>query len=157
VSGLGKRGLVLEEGSRVAVVGGGPAGSLFAYFVRLFARRVDRDIRVDIYEPRDFWARGPTGCNMCGGMVSESLVQNLALDGINLPDTVVQRGIDSYVLHTEGGSCRLDTPALEKRIAAVHRGGGPRNWASAAIRSVRCSAAPCTSSCSTSPGSSSPP
>lgn len=117
---------VLENGSRVGVVGGGPAGSLFSYFLLLFAQRSGRDIQLDIYEPRDFQKFGSAGCNMCGGIISESLVQSLALEGINLSDAVVQRGIESYVLHTEVGTSRIETPMGEKRIAAVHRGGGPR-------------------------------
>jgi flavin-dependent dehydrogenase len=120
-------GLALEDGSRVAIVGGGPAGSLSAYFLLTFAARMDLDLEVDVYEPRDFTRPGPAGCNMCGGIVSESLVQALALEGIELPATVVQRGIDSYVLHTSADSLRIDTPLHEKRIAAVHRGGGPRD------------------------------
>src|SRR5512140_364752 len=122
----GDQNFKLRDGSRIGVIGGGPAGSLFSYFVLLLAERSDLHITVDIYEPRDFWTPGPAGCNMCGGIVSESLVQALAVEGINLPDSVVQRGIQAYVMHAEGGVCRLDTPAQEKRIAAVHRGGGPR-------------------------------
>ncbi len=117
----------LEEGSRVAVIGGGPAGSLFAYFLLTFARRLDLDLSVDIFEPRDFTKTGSAGCNMCGGIVSESLIQSLAIEGISLPSNVVQRGIDSYVLHTQTDSVRIDTPLQEKRIAAIHRGGGPRD------------------------------
>lgn len=117
----------LEEGSRVAVIGGGPAGSLSAYFLLTLAQRMDLDLRVDVYEPRDFTKAGPAGCNMCGGVVSESLVQMLAAEGIDLPATVVQRGIESYVLHTDTDSVRIDTPLKEKRIATVHRGGGPRD------------------------------
>jgi flavin-dependent dehydrogenase len=119
--------MMLEDGSRVGVIGGGPAGSLFAYFLLTFAQRMDLDLGVDIYEPRDFSKPGPSGCNMCGGIVSESLIQLLAMEGINLPSNVVQRGIDSYVLHSGKGSVRIDTPLNEKRIAAVHRGGGPRD------------------------------
>jgi len=120
-------GIILQDGSRVGIVGGGPAGSLTAYFLLTFAQRVGLDLGVDIYEPRDFTSPGPGGCNMCGGIVSESLVQALALEGIDLPSTVVQRGIDSYVLHTDQDDLRIETPLGEKRIAAVHRGGGPRD------------------------------
>ena len=116
----------LEDGSRVAVVGGGPAGSFSAYFLKVMSKRVGLDIDVDIYEPKDFLAAGPAGCNMCGGIVSESLVQLLAVEGILLPDGVVERGIDAYVMHSDVGTVRLETPLHELRIAAVHRGGGPR-------------------------------
>ena len=120
-------GMTLEDGARVGVIGGGPAGSFFAYFLLTFAQRMDLKVDVDIYEPRDFAKPGPAGCNMCGGIVSESLIQALAIEGINLPAAIVQRGIDSYVLHTETHGVRIETPLKEKRIAAVHRGGGPRD------------------------------
>jgi flavin-dependent dehydrogenase len=107
-------------------VGGGPAGSFFAFFLLDIARRVGLDLAVDIYESRDFSIPGPAGCNMCGGVVSESLVQALAAEGIDLPSSVVERGIDSYVLHMEEGSVHIRTPLAEMRIAAVHRGAGPR-------------------------------
>jgi hypothetical protein len=126
---------VLTNGSRVAVIGGGPAGSLFAYFMLRMAARVDLDIAVDIYEPRRFDHPAPTGCNMCGGLVSETLVQHLAAEGLFLDDDVIQRGIDSYVLHTDIGSIGVAAPIDEMRMGTVHRGAGPRDadperWAS---------------------------
>ena len=122
-----KAGGVMElaDGSRIAVIGGGPAGSFVSYFLLEIAERVGLAIDVDIYEAKEFEKLGPGGCNHCGGIVSESLVQHLATEGISLPDTVVQRGIEAYVLHTDIGSVGIETPAQEKRIAAVHRGGGP--------------------------------
>lgn len=119
--------LKLDQGSRVAVIGSGPAGSFFSYFLLDMTHRLGIDVDIDIYDPRDFSVIGPTGCNMCGGIISESLVQMLATEGINLPSSVVQRGIDSYMLHTDVGSVRIDTPLQEKRIASIHRGTGPRD------------------------------
>ncbi len=121
-----KPSISLENGSRVAVIGGGPAGSFFSYFLLGLAQRMDVDIKVDIYEPRDFTLPAPQGCNMCAGVVSETLVQNLAAEGINLPASVVQRAVDSYVLHTDVGSQRINAAVFEKRIGAIFRGGGPR-------------------------------
>ncbi len=119
--------LKLHDGSRVAVIGGGPAGAFFSIFLLDTAERAGTDISVDIYEPRDFLNPGPAGCNMCAGIVSETLVQMLAAEGINLPGSVVQRAIDSYILHMDVGSARINTPLNEKRIAAVYRGAGPRD------------------------------
>lgn len=119
-------GMELSDGSRIGVIGGGPAGSLTSYFLLDIAERIDLQLQVDIYEPRDFSRTGPAGCNMCGGVVSESLVQLLAIEGINLPPSVVQRGIESYVLHTDGENVHIRTPREEMRIAALHRGNGPK-------------------------------
>ncbi|HEX9799207.1 MAG TPA: hypothetical protein VGC00_03455 [Thermoanaerobaculia bacterium] len=121
--------LPLADGDRVAVVGGGPAGSLFAYFFLRLAELVELDVAVDLYEPRNFERAGPGGCNHCGGIVSESLVQVLATEGVEFPPGVVQRGIDSYVMHMDVGDVRIDPPGHEKRIAAVYRGNGPRDAA----------------------------
>ena len=124
---MAEKGLQLDDGSRVGVIGGGPAGSFFSIFLLDLADRMGVDIQVDIYEPRDYTRPGPAGCNMCGGIISETLVQNLAAEGINLPPTVVQRGIDSYMLHMDVGSVRIETPLQESRIGAVYRGPGPRD------------------------------
>jgi hypothetical protein len=77
--------LALQDGARVAVMGGGPAGSLFAYFLMDLAQRAGLSLQVDNYEPRDFSLPGPRGCNMCAGILSESLIQMLAVDGVNFP------------------------------------------------------------------------
>lgn len=119
--------LRLEDGSRISVIGCGPAGSFFSYFLLEMADRAGLQLEVDIYESRDFMQVSPQGCNMCGGIVSESLVQNLAAEHVDLPPTVVQRGIDSYVLHMDVGTVRIETPLHEMRIGAVHRGSGPRD------------------------------
>jgi flavin-dependent dehydrogenase len=116
----------LDDGSRVGVIGGGPAGSYFSYFLLDMAEMMGIDLEVDVYEPRNFNKAGPGGCNHCGGIISESLVQILATEGINIPPDVVQRGISSYVMHMDVGSVRIETPIQEMRIGAVHRGAGPK-------------------------------
>ena len=118
--------LQLDDGSRIAVIGGGPAGSFFSYFVLSMTELLGIEVELDIYEPKDFSRPGPAGCNMCGGIVHESPVQILATEGINLPPTVVQRGIDSHFMHLGVGDVRIETPLHEKRIGALHRGAGPR-------------------------------
>ena len=117
--------LRLNSGSRVAVIGGGPAGSFFSYFLLTMAKQAGLDIGVDVYEPRDFSQPGQSGCNKCGGIIYGSLVQSLATDGIFLPSSVVQEGIAGYTFHIDEGSARIKPPSDEKRIASVRRGAGP--------------------------------
>jgi hypothetical protein len=48
------------------------------------------------------------------------------VEGIDLPSSVVQRGIDSFRFYTDKESVTLRAPFREKRIATVYRGAGPR-------------------------------
>jgi len=118
-------GFELTSGSNVCVIGGGPAGSFFTYFLLELAERVGIDLHVDNIEAKNFLNVGPAGCNHCGGIISESLVQLLSTEGINLPSSVINRGIDSYVMHTDDRNVKIETPLHEKRIASVFRGSGP--------------------------------
>jgi len=110
--------------ARVGIVGGGPAGSFFATFLLALAETLGRRLTVEIHEARDFSSPAPRGCNTCGGIVSESLVQMLASEGIVLPPTMVQRGIEACVLHMDVGTMRIETPRMDWALATgpVHIG-----------------------------------
>ncbi|MBI4827122.1 MAG: hypothetical protein HY807_12005 [Nitrospirae bacterium] len=118
---------ILDDGSNIAVIGGGPSGTFFTIFALKMAKMIDKKLNITIFDPKDFSKSGPAGCNRCGGVISELLVQTLAVEGINLPDTVIQRGINSYKLHTLHGSVDIITPSFEKTIATIKRGGGPKD------------------------------
>jgi flavin-dependent dehydrogenase len=117
----------LSDGARIAVLGGGPAGSFFSIFALKLAKQIGRDIDLTIYENKNFSHEGPSSCNMCAGVVSESLVQMLAIEGICLKSPIVQRAIDTYCFQTTGGDVFLNSPSKQKGIATVYRGGGPVN------------------------------
>lgn len=119
------KSLNIGDGSKIAVIGGGPSGSFFSYFALDFAEQMDINIHIDIYEAKNFHVAGPAGCNHCGGIVAESLVQALSAEGIVLPSNVIRRGIESYTLHMEHGATVIDTPLKEQRIASMFRGFGP--------------------------------
>jgi flavin-dependent dehydrogenase len=120
------RSMELKDGANIAVIGGGPTGSFFSIFLLKMAGMIGKKLNVTIFDPKDFTKDGPGGCNRCGGIISELLVQTLAVEGINLSDSVVRKGINSYVLHTNPGDVNINTPHLEKTIATVYRGGGPK-------------------------------
>ncbi|GAN33439.1 MAG: hypothetical protein DYG83_16790 [Candidatus Brocadia sp. AMX2] len=120
------KGLILTDGARIGIIGGGPAGSFFSIFASKLARDIGKALDFTIYERKTFANHGASGCNMCAGVISESLVQSLALEGINLPSSVVRWGIESYFFHTQNGSVQIKSSRLQQRgIATVFRGGGP--------------------------------
>ncbi|MBC8320569.1 MAG: hypothetical protein H8E34_07595 [Bacteroidetes bacterium] len=117
--------LKIKDGSNIAIVGGGPSGSFFTYFTFELAEQLDLHINIDIIEGKDFNSCGPSGCNQCGGIVSESLIQMLSGDGIILPAEVIRQGIESYTFHLEQGNVVIEASADEQKIASMFRGLGP--------------------------------
>lgn len=117
--------LILHDGSRIGVVGGGPAGSFFSYFAFELAEKAGFSIEIDIYEPKDFSKAGPPGCNHCGGIVAESLVHLLKADGISLPAEVIRTAIETYTLHLEQGTAVIENLGQFQRIISMFRGSGP--------------------------------
>jgi len=119
--------LSLTEGSRIAVVGGGPAGSLFAIHALHYAQQVGRRIRVTIFERKDFSLRGPLGCNKCAGILSSHLLRGLKEVGITLPADVIMGHVRSYVLHIiDPTEVEIEQPDPTREIVSIYRGSGPR-------------------------------
>jgi flavin-dependent dehydrogenase len=123
------RDLWLHNGSRIAIVGAGPAGTFFAHFALKLARQKGLQIAVTLFDGKSFMRLGPPGCNMCAGVISETLHARLEEEGIQLPEGRVQRRIDAYHLHTRGFHLPLAHPQGKKgAIRTVYRGSGPRFW-----------------------------
>lgn len=118
--------LSLKNGSTIAVIGAGPAGVFFADFAEQLAREKGLDISIVLFDGKDFTQRGPRGCNLCAGVISETLVERLKGRGIVLPREKVQRKIAGYCLNERSGSFLLTHPLKESRITTVFRGNGPR-------------------------------
>ncbi|MFO0793552.1 MAG: hypothetical protein U0586_05755 [Candidatus Brocadiaceae bacterium] len=118
----------LQDNANIMVIGGGPAGSFFSHFALNFARRYGRKVNVTILDGRDFIQKGPVGCNMCAGVLSETLIQKMEAEGIVLPKTRAQQEIDGYYMQTQERGIPLHHPERghKPRIITVFRGNGPR-------------------------------
>ncbi|RME07855.1 MAG: hypothetical protein D6803_02820 [Anaerolineae bacterium] len=115
----------LKTGSRVGIIGGGPAGSFAALHLLHLARQRGLKLRVQIYEPRDFSRPGPAGCNRCAGVLSSRLVRGLETLGISIPSEVIQTAIHAYAIHLDGEMITLHQPDESRKILSIYRGGGP--------------------------------
>jgi flavin-dependent dehydrogenase len=117
----------LGNGSRIAVIGGGPAGSFFAHFAGRLAERKGLDVSITIFDGKDFLEPGPRGCNLCAGVIAVSLEKQLEEEGIRLPGQRIISRLEGYSLHIEEESLRLTSRENSSRnIATVFRGNGPR-------------------------------
>jgi len=115
----------LTNGSRVAVVGGGPAGSIFSLNLLEQAQMAHLSLNVSIFEDRVFSTAGRVGCNMCAGILSASFINALADLSITLPESVVLSRISAYQLHTPSGTLEAFQPNSTAPILSVFRGRGP--------------------------------
>ncbi len=117
---------------RVAVAGGGPAGTFFAYCLCREAARGGRAVRVTIFEPKAFECRGAAHCNYCQGVISDGLLAGMKKLGFWIPDQVIRAKIRSYGLVTLGGEVSMPVPEGQ-RIFTVFRGHGPVKESAGAI------------------------
>jgi flavin-dependent dehydrogenase len=121
------KGLSLGDGSRIAIIGGGPAGAFFAHFAQKYAEEKGFNTTVTIFDGKDFLKKGPKGCNLCAGVISESLNQKLKDEGIFLPEKRIINRLEGYCLHSVGRTLYLShTDNKTDRISTVFRGNGPR-------------------------------
>ncbi|MDR4504791.1 MAG: hypothetical protein MRK01_08405 [Candidatus Scalindua sp.] len=124
---MADKNFILKEGSHIVIIGGGPAGSFFAHFASLFARERGINIKISIFEGKDFNQKGPRGCNLCAGVISEKLYGELKGQNILLPDKCIESVIDGYYFQTQDGGIEIGNPkpSPDKKIVTVFRGNGP--------------------------------
>lgn len=121
------KSLSLTDGSRIAIIGGGPAGAFFAHFAQKYAEEMGINTTITIFDGKDFLKKGPKGCNLCAGVISESLNQKLKNEGIFLPEKRIINRLEGYCLHSEDRTIYLShTDNKTERISTVFRGNGPR-------------------------------
>ena len=122
-------GQALSDGSRVCVVGGGPAGAFFAVHLLREARRAGRDIAVTIIEKKPLahpagrpWMR--RGCNHCAGGISPRLYERMRESGLGLPRELIQEDFTHIWIHGLWKNFPLRVPP-GRRMTAVFRGSLP--------------------------------
>lgn len=115
----------IKTGSKVAVIGGGPAGSFFALFLLKYGRETAIDPEITIFEPRNFSKPGPAGCKGCAGILSMLAFHNLEDLGLTLPEEIIQRRIERYTVQSSHASITINKPENGMQIVSIYRGGGP--------------------------------
>jgi flavin-dependent dehydrogenase len=115
----------LTDGSRIAVVGGGPAGSFFALAALDVAAALGVRLDVTIFERKALTGRGQRDCNMCAGILSKRVMEGLAALGLSLPAEVIRGDIRFFQLYWGEHTFPVVPPESGRRVLAVYRGGGP--------------------------------
>jgi flavin-dependent dehydrogenase len=116
----------IGSGSKVAIIGGGPAGSFFALYLLSYAKERGIQPDITIYEERNFDELGRKGCKGCAGIVSTSLLRNLTELDLSVPEEVIQSKIEHYSVHSSHTSISISNPEKGEQIFSIYRGGGPR-------------------------------
>jgi flavin-dependent dehydrogenase len=126
----------LPAGGIVAVVGGGPSGAFFSLELLSKARAASRPVQVMIFERRQQGCvASPSGssqwhgCNCCAGGVSPKLYDELAKQGLHLPEAVIQSRIEAITIQGFWKNIELEVPP-DRRMFSVFRGSRPHGTVS---------------------------
>lgn len=121
----------LTDGSRVSVIGGGPAGAFFAIHLLREAAQAHRNIAVTIIEQKaDPGIEGAQwsiqGCNCCAGGISPELHERMKNIGIRIPRDIIREEYSHVWIHGFWKNFPLGLfPG--QRMYSVFRGTLPRD------------------------------
>lgn len=117
---------LLRNGLKIAVIGAGPAGSLFTISMMMESHLRGLKPLVTLFDSKDFKKGGPKGCNMCAGILGRNITGRLDVLGIDIRN-VIEREIHGYKVFTRFGHVDLDVTGdlSSPGIYTVYRGSGP--------------------------------
>jgi NADH dehydrogenase len=116
----------LGTDTRVAIIGGGPAGSSFALYLLHYCAAQGFRPQITVFAERNVAASGPKGCKGGAGILSPVVLKKLQELGLILPPQIIQAHIEQYIVHSPYISISMSNPEKGAKIVSVYRGCGPR-------------------------------
>ncbi|MCP4748072.1 MAG: hypothetical protein GY874_18330 [Desulfobacteraceae bacterium] len=119
----------LKNGSKILILGGGPAGALFAIHLLKQSKQARLDTTVTIIEEKSVQQPDNlhcklTGCNCCAGIISPRLHDALEHIGILLPRELICEEFSHIWIHGLWKNFPLKLPP-DKRMYSLFRGAFP--------------------------------
>ncbi len=123
--------MVLENNSKVHIIGAGPAGSFFAIHLLNEAKKTGKNIKVTIIEKRiiyesDLMSWKFKGCNYCAGVISPQLHKTLMDHQIQLPEQIISEVFTHIWIHGLWKNFPLKVPS-DQTLCSVFRGNLPND------------------------------
>src|SRR3990172_8525653 len=106
----------LENGSKIVVVGAGPAGCFFAIKMLKAARQCGKKIAVILVEKKsrakfeNDLCISTEGCNFCAGGISPRLADVLSREGMPMPKEIIKNTISAVIIHNNWKNIELRVP-----------------------------------------------
>ncbi len=121
--------LLKESENRIVIIGGGPAGSFFAFCLLKESQRLSRKIEVVVIEKKStlklednsWWSKG---CNFGAGGISPRLSAVMEQAGIHVPPENIRGEINKLWIHGMWKNIPLKVPNL-MNMYSVFRGSLP--------------------------------
>lgn len=121
--------MILENNSRIHIIGGGPSGAFFAIHLIRQAHQAGKKLTVTIIDQKishkfeqDPWVL--KGCNLCAGVISPRLYHEMVKHDIRLPEDVVCQEFSHIWIQGMWKNFPLKVPSGQ-RFCSVFRGSLP--------------------------------
>ena len=119
--------LKLGPETRVAIVGGGPAGSSFALYLLHYCEAQGFHPQITVFAERNVAASGPKGCKGCAGILSQVVLKKLQRVRIDPPSPKSSRpSIEQYLVHSPYISISMSNPEKGAEICQWSIAGAAR-------------------------------
>lgn len=110
--------LILQDGSTIAIIGGGPAGCSCAIKLKLESAKHSKNIHVILFEGKDF----ENHYNQCVGVLSPPVIRIITeLLGIEFPWDLIQQRIFAYRLHSPARELLLVGQGISEPTYTIRR------------------------------------
>ncbi|MBF0441097.1 MAG: hypothetical protein HQK54_04265 [Oligoflexales bacterium] len=119
-----QRNVTLKNGSRICIVGGGPAGCFAAMHAQKLGAERGLEFEIIVFDIAET-PKGQIYCKGCAGILSSRLQRGLQELNIELDRSVIQEEIVSYVVHVPGAAFIVNKPLSEQSVLSVYRGSHP--------------------------------
>ncbi len=107
----------LNDGLSIIIIGGGPAGTSCAIYIKKLAEKLNKNLSVILIEPKSYGMH----YNQCVGVIPPQIIPLLEEIGVKFPEHIIQKEVIGYHLSADNEEIYLPSDKHNDISFAVRR------------------------------------